>query len=328
MTTEPAALVESPDPYGAFPRLSDGQIELLAEVGQRRRVRAGNVLYREGDGNWDFFVILSGKVAVIEPSEDGERVIGIHGPGRFLGELGLITGQAAFVTATVREPGEVLVVPAERLREIVTHEPVLGDLILRALILRRSILIGLGIGFRILGSCRCPDTQRLREFAIRNRLPHHWIDPEKDPGAEALLRRLGVEPAESPIVIVRPDRVLRNPSNIDLGRVLGLRMSSAPETVCDLVVVGAGPAGLAAAVYGASEGLSTIMLEALATGGQGGDHYADRELPRLSRRNLRHRARRARDDPGTEVRSPGDRAGRGGGAGRPRGPLPPDYTRG
>jgi thioredoxin reductase (NADPH) len=268
--TRSPALTESPDLYGAFPRLSDEQIAALMRVGERRRVRGGDVLFREGDGNCDFLVILKGKVAVVEKSSAGEEVIGVHGAGRFLGELGLVTGQTVFVTAIVREPGEVLVVPQERLREIVTHDPVLGDLILRALIMRRSILIGLGIGFRIVGSRYSPDTRRLRDFAIRNRLPHHWVDVESDPGAEEILRRLGVTPEEFPIVLLGPGQVLRNPSNTELARALGLRPPSASETTCDLVVVGAGPAGLAAAVYGASEGLDTVVLEALATGGQAG----------------------------------------------------------
>jgi thioredoxin reductase (NADPH) len=228
------------------------------------------VLYREGDGDCDFFVILEGKVAVVEESGAQMRVIGIHGPGRFLGELGLLTGQAVFVTAIVRESGEVLAVAQDRLRQIVTHDLALGDLILRALIMRRSILIGLGVGFRIVGSRYSPDTRRLRNFATRNRLPHHWIDLEADRGAEELLRRLGVEPAECPVVIIGPGRVLRNPSNAALARALGIRAPSPRATACDLIVVGAGPAGLAAAVYGASEGLSTVALEALATGGQAG----------------------------------------------------------
>ncbi len=261
---------ETPDMYGAYPRLTDNQIAALAAGGVRRRVKVGEVLYREGEGDCDFFVIVSGKVALIQDSGAGEQIIGVHGPRRFLGELGLISGQPVLVSAVVVEPGEVLVVPTGRLRAIVTQDPVLGDQILRALFMRRSILIGLGVGFRLVGSRYSPDTRRLRDFAIRNRLPHHWIDLESDPGAEALLRRLGVETTDCPIVMLGPGRVLRNPSNTQLAWELGLRPPQSVETTCDLIVVGAGPAGLASAVYGASEGLATVVVETLATGGQAG----------------------------------------------------------
>jgi thioredoxin reductase (NADPH) len=261
---------ETPDPYGAFPKLTDEQLAAFESVGRRQAVEPGTVLYREGEGTGDFFVILEGKVAVLEESSAGQRVLGIHGPRRFLGELGLLTGQAMFVTAVVQEAGEVLAVPGDRLSEIVTSDQVLGDTILRALMLRRSILIGLGVGMRIIGSRYSPETRRIRDFAMRNRLPHHWIDLESDPGAEELLRRLGVDPSECPVVLFGRDRVLRNPTKAELARALGLRAPDAREVTCDLVVVGAGPAGLAAAVYGASEGMSTVVLEALATGGQAG----------------------------------------------------------
>jgi thioredoxin reductase (NADPH) len=267
---ESVDLTETPDPYGAFPSLTEEQVAALETVGGRRLVKPGDVLYKEGEGSGDFVVILEGKVAVMEESSTDRRVIGVHGPRRFLGELGLLTGQTVFVTAIVVEPGEVVVVSAQQLRKIVTQDQVLGDLILRALLTRRSVLIGLGVGMRIIGSRYSPDTRRLRDFATRNRLPHHWIDLESDPGAEDLLRRLGLDPSECPIVVLGPGRVLRNPSNVELARVLGLRPPSPPEVACDLIVVGAGPAGLAAAVYGASEGLRTVVLEALATGGQAG----------------------------------------------------------
>ena len=153
-------------------------------------------------------------------------MVGVHGPRRFLGEISLLTGQAAFVTAVVVEPGEVLVVPVERLRELVLEDTALGDVILRAYLLRRSILIEVGAGFRILGSCYSPDTRRLREFAARNRLPHRFVDLDQDAEAEALLRQLGVRPEETPVVIWRKDCVLRNPSNAELARVIGL---PAPE---------------------------------------------------------------------------------------------------
>ena len=263
-----ALLIETPDINGAFPSLTDEQIETLAAYGQRRPTREGDVLFRQGDPDCDFFVILAGRVAIVEGCGSDERVISVHGPGRFLGELNLLTGQAVFVTAVVREAGEVLAVPVPRLRELVTHDSSLGDLILRAYLIRRSMLISLGAGLRIVGSRYSPDTRRLREFIARNRLPHRWIDLEDDRQADALLAHLGVAPNETPVVILSGDKVLRNPSNTELARAIGLKVPSTPRAVVDLVVVGGGPAGLGAAVYAASEGLTAVMLEAVATGGQ------------------------------------------------------------
>lgn len=265
-TPEPAPLEETPDLHGAYPRLSPEQIQALAALGERREVRGGEVLYGAGDTSCDFFVILAGKVVV----ESSGEVLAVHGPGRFVGELGLLTGQPVFLTASVRESGAVVCIPTERLRELVASDEALGDLILRALLLRRSILVGLGTGFRIVGSRYSPDTRRLREFAARNRLPHRWIDLEEDPGAERLLEMLGIGPDETPVVILGGAQVLRNPSNQELARALGLLDSAPGDRGCDLLVVGAGPAGLAASVYGASEGLRTIALERLAVGGQAG----------------------------------------------------------
>jgi thioredoxin reductase (NADPH) len=265
------ALIETPDRYGAYPRLSDAQLESLDARGQRRRTVAGDVLIREGEEGYDFFVIMEGKVANVEGyCSSDERLISVHGPRRFLGELSLLTGQASFFTSVVREPGEVLQVPVDRLRELVAQDPALGDLILRAYLIRRSILIGLGAGLRIIGSHFSPDTRRLREFAARNRLPYRWIDLENDREAEALLRHLGVTPEQTPVVICPGGQVLRNPSNADVARAVGLPMPQLAEATCDLAIVGAGPAGLAAAVYGASEGLVTVSLDAVATGGQAG----------------------------------------------------------
>jgi thioredoxin reductase (NADPH) len=260
-------LQETPDRHGEFPRLSEEQIALLEQYGERRPTRRGEVLFREGDDRYDFFVVLDGKVAIVDPGADGERLIAVHGPGRFLGELSLLTGQAAFFTAIVREPGEVLVVPVGRLRSLVAQNEELGDLILRAYLLRREMLIGLGAGLQIVGSRYSPDTRRLREFAARNRLPHSWIDLEQDDAAEVLLTKLGIEPAETPVVIWG-DSVLRHPSVQELAKAVGLRRPAVETDVVDLIVVGAGPAGLAAAVYGASEGLETVALDRVATGGQ------------------------------------------------------------
>jgi thioredoxin reductase (NADPH) len=162
-------------------------------------------------------------------------------------------------------------VPVARVRALVGADPALGDVILRAYLLRREMLIGLGAGFKIVGSRFSPATRRLREFAARNRLPHRWIDLENDSDAEALLQSLGIGPDETPVVIWGGDRVLRNPSTEELARVVGLKPASMPtEDVWDLIIAGAGPSGLAAAVYGASEGLTTVVLDAIAVGGQAG----------------------------------------------------------
>ena len=267
---ESPPLAETPDIYGAYPRLSDDQIATLEAGGARRAVGTGETLVREGELSDYFFVILSGKVAVTTTDDAGNRhVIRVHGPGRFLGELGDLEGQAAFYTAEVVEPGEVLVVPTERVRALVAHDPVLSDLILRAYLLRRSLLIQEESGFRIIGSCYSPDTARLREFAARNRLPHRWIDLERDKHAERLLQRFGVSPQDAPVVIWGGE-VLRNPTNTELARRVGLPVPDTVPDESDVVVVGAGPAGLGAAVYAASDGLTTAAMERIATGGQAG----------------------------------------------------------
>ncbi|WP_245782382.1 FAD-dependent oxidoreductase [Actinokineospora terrae] len=192
----------------------------------------------------------------------------MHGPRRFLGELGLLEGQPAFAGAVLAEDGEVLAVPVAALRRLVLGDPALGEQILRAYLIRRSLLIGGGSGFRIVGSCYSPDTRRLLQFAARNRLPHRLVDLEKDTQAEALLRRFGVGTSDTPVVVLRGTDVLRNPSNAELARRMGLRRADAQRGVLDLLVVGAGPAGLAAVVYGASDGLSVSSVDALAAGGQ------------------------------------------------------------
>jgi thioredoxin reductase (NADPH) len=265
------ARVETPDSDGAYPRLSDDQLARLQRVGRRRRITEGEVLLSEGEQRYDFHVVLEGLVCVVaDRGAPGERVIAVHGARRFLGELGLLTGQAAFFTAVVCEGGEELVVPVERLREIVARDPILGDVLLRAYLVRRERLIGLGAGLRIVGSRYSPDARRLREFVARNRLPHRWIDLEQDANADALLRELQISPEQTPVVIWH-GQVLRNPSNPELARAVGVA-AHAPNThaTCDIAIVGAGPAGLAAAVYAASDGLDAVVLDAIATGGQAG----------------------------------------------------------
>jgi thioredoxin reductase (NADPH) len=267
--TEPlgAGVEEPPDRQGAFPRLDERQRARLRSVGELITVASGDVLFREGDDAYDFFVVESGAVAIVRGYGDEDRVIAVHGPHRFLGELNLLTGARVYLTAVVRDPGEVIRVRLPALRELLADDEELANLILRAYLARRSILIEVGGGVRLVGSRYSRDARRLREFLARNRVPHQWTDLEDDQEADALLRTLAVEPGETPVVI-GGDAVIRNPSNAELAAMLGLGARGEPPAMCDVVIVGGGPAGLAAAVYGASEGLDTQAIDSVAFGGQ------------------------------------------------------------
>jgi thioredoxin reductase (NADPH) len=254
----------------AFWELTDEQIAVLREHGDVLPTTPGQVLFRQGDPTCDFYVVLEGEVELVEPTGNTPRSIGTRGPREIVGELSLLTDEATYLSAVVRQPGSVLAIPADTLRAIVTEQPGFSDFLLRAFLLLRSHLLGIGAGLRIIGSRFSPDARRLRDFAARNRLPHGWIDLESDPAAEALLRQFGLRPDETPVVIWRGVEILRNPSNADLAGILGIGDALTPGQHYDLIVLGAGPAGLAAAVYGASEGLKTLVLEAVATGGQAG----------------------------------------------------------
>jgi thioredoxin reductase (NADPH) len=261
---------ETPERDGAFPRLEEEQMKQLRALGRSRTVEPGDVLFAEGDRTSDFFVIESGVVAIVQGYGRENRIIAVHGRHRFLGELSMVTGQRLYLSGVVRDAGEVIQVPLEKLSQIVSEDKALSDLILGAFMARRSILIDAGTGIKLIGSRFSPDSRRLREWLARNRMPHQWIDLEEDEDADALLTRLAIEPGQTPVVIASGGEILRNPTNVELARSVGIGASDAPPALCDVIVIGAGPAGLAAAVYAASEGLDTQGIEGVATGGQAG----------------------------------------------------------
>jgi thioredoxin reductase (NADPH) len=254
----------------AFPTLEAPDLALLETLGTRRSVVAGEYLFREGDATYDFFVMLSGAAEISIQSDGEEQIIARHGPGRFLGELNLLTGMRVFVSARIVEPGEVLVVPAAALRQVIATRPGLGDTILAAFLARRSgLLSGAGSAIRIVGSRFLPESLRLREFLSRSRIPHEWMDADSDPAVERLLREFDIAPADLPVVIAS-GTVLRHTTPGELSSYLGLTVENIPGRCFDLIVVGGGPAGLAASVYGASEGLRTLGVELNIVGGQAG----------------------------------------------------------
>ncbi|MFD0743782.1 Crp/Fnr family transcriptional regulator [Phytohabitans flavus] len=233
--------MEPTDGGAGFSRLNGEQIEELRGYGERRRTQVGDLLTQEGQRHRDLFVVVSGTVAVVEGHGTAEeRQIGVHGPGWFLDEMGLLTGQPSFVSAVVREPGEVLAVPVPALLDFVARDPRLGDVILRAFLRRREQLLGSVAGIRIIGSRFSPGTRRLREFAARNRTPHTWTDLEEDAGAERLLRQMSVGPEDTPVVIWRDGQVLRNPTNAELARLIGPgAVDELPGAMVDVVIAGA-----------------------------------------------------------------------------------------
>ena len=262
--------VEEPENRnGAFPRLDEQQRARLRALGTVREVQSGEVLFRDGDAGYDFFVVESGAVAIVQGYGSENRVIAVHGAHRFLGELNLLTGARAYLTAVVRDPGEVIQVPLAALRAASHEDEELSNIILRAFLARRTFLIEADAGVKVVGSRYSSDSRRLREFLQRNRVPYQWMDLESDAEADTLLQTLGIGPTETPVVI-GADGVLRNPSNGELAAALGLGARGAPPAMCDMVIVGGGPAGLAAAVYGASEGFDTQVIDAVAFGGQAG----------------------------------------------------------
>ena len=242
----------------------------LDTLGTRRRVSAGDYLYREGDIADAFFVVLSGTVEIFIMADGKEQVVAQHDAGRFLGELNLLSGTRVFVSARVTEPGEVLEVPVEAFRRVIATQPALSDKILAAFMARRALLMsGAAATLRVIGSRFSPESLQIREFLTRIRRPHEWLDPDADTQVDEILQHFGIAPSELPVVIAS-GKVFRRPTPGVLAEYLNLTVDSLPERCVDLVIVGGGPAGLAAAVYGASEGLRTLGVDMVAPGGQAG----------------------------------------------------------
>jgi NhaA family Na+:H+ antiporter len=215
-------LDETPDSDGAFPRLAADQIALLSRFGERRRVQAGEPIFRDDEDTSGFVVVVSGAVAVVDGYGQDNRVRNVHREGRFLGELGVLSGRAMLLTPVAQRTGEVLIVPPSRLRAALDADPALDDLVLRTYLLRRSKLLGLGAELRIVGSGASADARRLRDFLTRVDVPHSWIDLDTDERAAAMLEELGVDADETPVAVTRDRRVLRNPSEAELASALGL----------------------------------------------------------------------------------------------------------
>ncbi|HTU40216.1 MAG TPA: FAD-dependent oxidoreductase [Candidatus Aquilonibacter sp.] len=255
----------------AFPKLRDEQISRIRPLSKLRKVKTGDILFEPGDSDVPFFVLLSGGIDIVQPDQHGERLIVKHGPGAFTGEMTMISGRLSLARGRVTEPGEFLEMSNHDFRTLVARDAELSEIFMRAFILRRVALINQGLGNVILlGSRHSAQTLRLREFLTRNGHPHTYIDLDTDTSAQNLLDHFHVTPQEIPVVVCNNTTVLRSPSIHELAQCLGLNAHITATEVRDLVIVGAGPSGLAAAVYAASEGLDVLVIEAESPGGQAG----------------------------------------------------------
>ena len=254
-----------------FPKLNDSQIAGLAAFGQQRDAQPHEVILERGDLHHGIFVVLSGRIEVLRVSADGETVLHTLDRGEFTGDVNLLSGRGTLIRARALEASTLLEIDRANLRHIMQTDAALGEIFLKAFVLRRVFLISNSVGDAVLiGSNHSSDTLRLREFLARNGQPHSYLDVEVDPDVQTVLDQFEIPIADIPVLICRGTVALRNPSNSEVAACLGLNAGIDQADVSDVVVVGAGPSGLAAAVYGASEGLKVLVLEKNAPGGQAG----------------------------------------------------------
>jgi thioredoxin reductase (NADPH) len=261
-------LVSAADAQQLLPKLTDEQLATFKSYGTTEQTSVGQVLAAAGDLSYDLIVVLDGLVECSDVHDGRRRPLLHHGPRDFIAELDLLTGQRVYATFVVTQAGSIIRVPHAAVEAIIEANSALGELLVQTMFRRREALLLLRSGVQLIGSRYSPDTQRLREFAARNRLAYAWIDLDTDPVAPALLEKLRIEVRDTPVVLLGGTAVLVNPSNAEFATAAGITGEPPAGGVFDLLVIGAGPAGLGAAVYGATEGLATAVVDALAVGGQ------------------------------------------------------------
>jgi thioredoxin reductase (NADPH) len=258
-------------PDHIFPTLTPAQIARIAAHGTARAIQAGEILVEEGAKVVPFFVVTAGHLEIVRLDNSGESIVAVHGPGQFTGEVNMLSGRRSLFRMRASEPADLIEMNRESVQALVQTDAELGEILMRAFILRRVELVAHGMGDVVLvGSLHSPETLRIKAFLTRNNHPYTYLDLDMDPDVQGLLDRFHVTITDVPVLICRGTAVLKNPSNQKIAECLGFNEAIERTHVRDVIVVGAGPAGLAAAVYGASEGLDVLVVEANVPGGQAG----------------------------------------------------------